>query len=138
MPVSARKDQPFEAGAVAAQDLKRRPFCFRHIQCTTQADDGHVLRGFLIEAHRTTAARQSREQFHALPDMPHHGDIAIELARRLTHPSFEIEREYAVRVLGEMTDEILHSLRRGVKLETIGVAAAAPTPATSDPFACSS
>lgn len=40
-----------------------------------------------------------------------------ELARRLTHPSYEIEREYAVRVLGEMTGEILERLRRGVKLE---------------------
>jgi 23S rRNA pseudouridine2605 synthase len=40
-----------------------------------------------------------------------------ELARRLTHPSFELEREYAVRVLGAMTPEILESLRKGVKLE---------------------
>jgi len=40
-----------------------------------------------------------------------------ELARRLTHPSFEMEREYAVRVLGEMNDEVLQSLRKGVQLE---------------------
>jgi len=40
-----------------------------------------------------------------------------ELARRLTHPSFELEREYAVRVLGEMNEEILDKLRKGVKLE---------------------
>ncbi len=40
-----------------------------------------------------------------------------ELARRLTHPSFELEREYAVRVLGEMNEEILGNLRKGVKLE---------------------
>jgi 23S rRNA pseudouridine2605 synthase len=40
-----------------------------------------------------------------------------ELARRLTHPSFELEREYAVRVLGEMTEEILGRLRNGVRLE---------------------
>ncbi|MBV8063091.1 MAG: pseudouridine synthase, partial [Nevskia sp.] len=40
-----------------------------------------------------------------------------ELARRLTHPSFEIEREYAVRVLGEMDQEILQRLRKGVQLE---------------------
>jgi 23S rRNA pseudouridine2605 synthase len=28
-----------------------------------------------------------------------------ELAQRLTHPRFEVEREYAVRVMGELTDE---------------------------------
>ncbi len=40
-----------------------------------------------------------------------------ELARRLMHPKYQIEREYAVRVLGEVSDEILGRLRNGVKLE---------------------
>lgn len=40
-----------------------------------------------------------------------------ELARRLTHPSFELEREYAVRVLGDVTPEVLNRLRKGVALE---------------------
>ena len=40
-----------------------------------------------------------------------------ELARRLTHPSFELEREYAVRVLGEVNADVLKRLRTGVKLE---------------------
>jgi 23S rRNA pseudouridine2605 synthase len=40
-----------------------------------------------------------------------------ELARRLTHPSFEITREYAARVLGEISEETLVRMRTGVKLE---------------------
>jgi 23S rRNA pseudouridine2605 synthase len=40
-----------------------------------------------------------------------------ELARRLMHPKYQIEREYAVRVLGEVKDEVLERLRKGVKLE---------------------
>ncbi|MDH4458127.1 MAG: pseudouridine synthase [Nevskia sp.] len=40
-----------------------------------------------------------------------------ELARRLTHPSFELEREYAVRVLGSITNETLNKLRKGVELD---------------------
>lgn len=40
-----------------------------------------------------------------------------ELARRLMHPSSEIEREYAVRVLGEIDDAKLRRLREGIELE---------------------
>lgn len=39
-----------------------------------------------------------------------------ELANRLMHPSYQVEREYAVRVLGEVTKETLDALRKGVTL----------------------
>ncbi|OGT89042.1 MAG: 23S rRNA pseudouridylate synthase B [Gammaproteobacteria bacterium RIFOXYA12_FULL_61_12] len=40
-----------------------------------------------------------------------------ELANKLMHPSLQVEREYAVRVLGEVTPEMLHTLTHGVTLE---------------------
>lgn len=39
------------------------------------------------------------------------------LANRLMHPKYEVEREYAVRVLGEVTPETLERLQKGVRLE---------------------
>lgn len=40
-----------------------------------------------------------------------------ELANRLMHPSHEVEREYAVRVFGEVTPKMLRNLAKGVELE---------------------
>ena len=40
-----------------------------------------------------------------------------ELANRLMHPRFEIEREYAVRILGRLKPEQMRELGKGVQLE---------------------
>jgi 23S rRNA pseudouridine2605 synthase len=40
-----------------------------------------------------------------------------ELANRFTHPSFEIGREYAVRILGRVTPELNERLTTGVQLD---------------------
>ncbi len=40
-----------------------------------------------------------------------------ELANRLMHPRYEVEREYAVRVLGGLSLEEMRQLRAGVNLE---------------------
>lgn len=40
-----------------------------------------------------------------------------ELANRLMHPSYEVEREYASRILGNVTEEIIENLKKGVMLE---------------------
>ncbi|HEY9545018.1 MAG TPA: pseudouridine synthase, partial [Solimonas sp.] len=40
-----------------------------------------------------------------------------ELARRLTHPSFEVPRTYAVRVLGTVDDAVISRWKAGVELD---------------------
>ncbi len=40
-----------------------------------------------------------------------------ELANRLMHPRFEVEREYAVRIMGRLTPEVTTLLTTGIELE---------------------
>jgi len=40
-----------------------------------------------------------------------------ELANRLMHPSYEVEREYASRILGKVTNDMIDRLTKGVELE---------------------
>jgi 23S rRNA pseudouridine2605 synthase len=40
-----------------------------------------------------------------------------ELANRLMHPSYQIDREYAVRVMGEVTEDMIMQLVNGIELE---------------------
>jgi len=40
-----------------------------------------------------------------------------ELANRLMHPKYSLDREYAVRVNGKVTDAMISRLKKGVKLE---------------------
>ena len=40
-----------------------------------------------------------------------------ELANRLMHPSYEIEREYSVRVLGELNSDHINQMLNGVSLD---------------------
>lgn len=40
-----------------------------------------------------------------------------ELANRLMHPAYQMDREYAVRVMGEVDEEMLERLKEGVMLD---------------------
>jgi 23S rRNA pseudouridine2605 synthase len=39
-----------------------------------------------------------------------------DLANRLMHPRFQVEREYAVRIFGELSEDQMRALKQGVKL----------------------
>ena len=40
-----------------------------------------------------------------------------KLANHMMHPSQQIDREYSVRILGEVTEDIINNIRKGVKLD---------------------
>lgn len=55
-----------------------------------------------------------------------------ELANRLMHPRYEVEREYAVRILGELTDEQTQNLLTGVNIGADEESEEPSTPARFD------
>lgn len=42
-----------------------------------------------------------------------------DLANKMMHPRFEVEREYAVRLLGELTDEQIQRLLDGINIDAV-------------------
>ena len=45
--------------------------------------------------------------------------MMVNLLNRLMHPSNEVEREYAVRVMGEVTPQIRNNMLKGVDLKMV-------------------
>jgi 23S rRNA pseudouridine2605 synthase len=57
-----------------------------------------------------------------------------ELANRLMHPRYEVEREYAVRILGELTEEQTHNLLTGVNIDALDADEESEEPSTPARF----
>ena len=55
-----------------------------------------------------------------------------ELANRLMHPRYEVEREYAVRILGELTEQQTQNLLTGVNIDADEESDEPSTPARFD------
>ena len=109
--------QPLSAGATATG--RRRILVYRKPEgemCTTSDPDGRPT----IFDH-LPRLRNARWIAVGRLDFNTQGLLLLttdgELANRLMHPSSEIDREYAVRVLGVVEPATLDRLRQGIELE---------------------
>jgi 23S rRNA pseudouridine2605 synthase len=114
---------------------------------TPEAPEYHLVNkppGVVATAHDPEGRRKVtdlvRSQARLYPvgrlDIDSRGLILLtndgELANRLTHPRYEVEKTYRARVRGKVTDEALRELRDGVELEDGRTAPARVTVVESD------
>jgi 23S rRNA pseudouridine2605 synthase len=88
-----------EGELVTRRDPEERPTCFRHLP---RPKSGRWIAVGRLDINTSGLILFTTDG---------------ELANRLMHPSHEVEREYAVRILGEVPDGTLERLTRGIELE---------------------
>lgn len=128
-------DKPAEIGqSIGPKDRVKvdgKPLRVEFAQSPTQVLLYHKPQGEIVARHDP---EERPIVFDALPDPDNGRWVAVgrldintsglllltnngELAHRLMHPSYEIVRGYAVRVLGEASNEALKQLKAGVELD---------------------
>jgi 23S rRNA pseudouridine2605 synthase len=123
---------PAELGSKADPDLSRIEVDDRPIVLATETATWlmHKPTGYVV----TASDEEGRQTVYDLiPDAPLHlryvgrldldtsGVLILttdgELAHRLSHPRYEVEKEYEAHVEGLVSNEALDALRRGIELE---------------------
>ena len=99
--VTPRFDDVGKALAVGLHHLQWHALVFRHFAAQADAFNRCVFFRVLVEAHVTAvvaaAAWQRAEQFYALQDTADEGDVAVQVARRLTDDDVQLGAVAAVR-----------------------------------------